>query len=710
MFVNIEAQRGRRATLLFLLLAVVVAFGSTPVAVHAAVAVPQHIRVALFANLGANQYQSITPVATLQAAGGMNLTWSDSRVRLAAGSAQAEQAVRFAMDGYRALIAETADFNAAMAVLKKVQASSNAALIVQLNKSGRTEYQVTEGAYSTLAGANAALAKWRAAGVAAGTSSLQSARALGPWAVETGPYASLAQARTAADRFGAAGLDAFVALKPQGNAMQYVVRIGQETDRSALTSVQQEAVKAGGANARIPEDGEAYVVMRNDVSFHGTADRPVTLYALPSAGEGVLRADPAGAEGIQVHERSKRTYRGSFEMSVLNQALAVVNEVGFESYLYSVVGVEVGPGWPLEAQKAQAVAARTYALFAGTGFRIANVVDTTLSQAYYGMGAENVNSTAGVDATAGEVLVSGGKPINAVFSANSGGMTADNNAEIWGGDSFHYASAVTSPDDGPQNGKPEWVHVALRSGTTGYVRSDLVADSGQTHASGAKLLKVTEDGVALRDKPQIVASAEPVARLDAGTLVVQLERVPESTDYAWIEAPASADDLLAALNRRAKTQIAGPLRTLEVSKRGPSGRVTEIKVNGVAVDVGPGDNLRGALGGLKSTLFQVEETGRMAIAGANGAVRDVPKQGGTLQVVGADGQTRQMTAPNVFVMDGSGQLRAATTKPAFVFKGNGYGHGVGMSQWGARGLAEQGYDYQYILQYYYRNATIEKGA
>ena len=69
-----------------------------------------------------------------------------------------------------------------------------------------------------------------------------------------------------------------------------------------------------------------------------------------------------------------------------------------------------------------------------------------------------------------------------------------------------------------------------------------------------------------------------------------------------------------------------------------------------------------------------------------------------------------MTGPNVYAMDGDGGLRAGTTSPGFVITGNGYGHGVGMSQWGARGLAEQGYDYQYILKYYYENATIEKDA
>ncbi|MGO4373098.1 stage II sporulation protein SpoIID, partial [Paenibacillus sp. MCAF20] len=61
-----------------------------------------------------------------------------------------------------------------------------------------------------------------------------------------------------------------------------------------------------------------------------------------------------------------------------------------------------------------------------------------------------------------------------------------------------------------------------------------------------------------------------------------------------------------------------------------------------------------------------------------------------------------------FILDGKGNLRAATKEPSFRFVGTGYGHGVGMSQFGALSLAQQGYDYQYILKYYYKDVTIAK--
>jgi len=708
MFLSFKPKAGK-AKLLPIVLAVALAGAalSPSPSAKAAIDVPDTIRVALFLNLGSGKYQALTPAATLASADGMNLSLRDARSgQVAVGSVPAGQTVRFAMDGYRALVLETADFNAASAALKKIQASSNAGLLTRLTKSGMAVYQVTDGSYSSVAGANAALAKH--AGAAAGAQSLSPARAVGPWAVETGPYASEADAQAAAERLGGAGLDAFVALKPGAGGVQYAVRVGQEKDAASLTALLPKVAAAGGANPRVPDAGETYATLRQDLTAGGAA-QAATLYALPAGSDAVLRADPLGNQGISVAERSKRTYRGSLEMSVLNQSLAVVNEVGMESYLYSVVGVEVGAGWPLEAQKAQAVAARTYALFAGTGYQIANVVDTTFSQAYYGIGHENPNSTAGVNATAGEVLTYGGKLINSVFSANAGGITADNAQEIWAGDNAYYSSAATSPDDGPQKGKPEWHYVALSTGEVGYVRSDLLADSGEKHVGGSRLLRVSGEGVALRSKPLAAANEEPIARLASGALVVELARVPESTDYAWIEAPKTPDELLAALNKRAKTPIQGPLRTLEVSKRGPSGRVTEIKANGVAVNVGVGDNLRSALDGLKSTLFFIEETGRLSIEGGDGSKREVASPG-TLQIVGADGRPRSAGGSNLFVMDGQGGLRAATPSPGFVVSGNGNGHGVGMSQWGARGLAEQGYDYQYILQYYYKNATIEKDA
>ena len=77
-------------------------------------------------------------------------------------------------------------------------------------------------------------------------------------------------------------------------------------------------------------------------------------------------------------------------------------------------------------------------------------------------------------------------------------------------------------------------------------------------------------------------------------------------------------------------------------------------------------------------------------------------------MLGGDGQPKDLDDPNLFILNGEGTVRAATKDPTFRFVGNGNGHGVGLSQYGARGLAELGYDYKYILQYYYKDIKIVK--
>ncbi|WP_123041268.1 SpoIID/LytB domain-containing protein [Cohnella candidum] len=689
------------------LLVLILLSGSARITAYAAVNVPDTIRVGLFLNLPSRNFTSLTPAATMQSTAGLSIAWRDPQFTAAIGSAAPGETVRFAMDAYRAIVLETADLNGAIATLKKVQTSSSAAFLTKLTKAGKPVYQVSEGIYSTSAAAGTALTKWKSAGAANGVAALAAPKVGGPWSLESGPYGSLNDAQAAADQIGVAGLDAFPAVKVVNGAPAFYVRIGQEADAAGASALQPAAAAAGGLNVRVPAAGDPYALVRQDMTLSGAAGAPSFLYAIPANAGVVLRAEPAGDGTIQLTERSKRFYRGAMEMSVLANSLAVVNEVNFEQYLYSVVGAEVGSGWPPEAQKAQAVAARSYAVASGTGFQIANVVDTTLSQAYNGVGSENANSTAGVNATAGEVLTFEGKVVSAVFSSNSGGVTADNKTEVWGSDTGYLAGGISSPDDGPQAGLLDWYDVALASGQRGYVRSDLLADAGR-NAAGIPVMTVTADSTAVRVRPKVESSADPIARLSAGTIVYPIKKVLENTAYSWVEVPSSPEDLLASLNKYVK--VTGPLQTLEVTGRGPSGRVTQVTANGIPLVLKSPDSWRSALGGARSTLLSIEETGRMSVLGENGTTRELPKEAGSLQILGADGASRSADGQNVFVMDASGQARVVTPKPSFILSVKGYGHGLGMSQYGAKKLAEQGNDYRYILQYYYKNVMIEKDA
>ncbi|MFC5700478.1 SpoIID/LytB domain-containing protein [Cohnella faecalis] len=703
-----DGNRFFKRILLLASAALIASSGSTGIVSYGAgtFSVPSQIRVGLFLNLGAGKFQSLTNAATLQSAGGLKLLWREPGGSYNIGNAAPGQSIRFALDGYKALVLETGDLSGAIAALKKMQASSSAAFITKVTKRGAPVYQVTEGVYSTAAAASTALEKWKNAGVAASVTALAPPKIAGPWAVEAGPYGSMAEASAAADRLGAAGLDAFVTLKLQSGGIAFGVRIGQESSAAALPALQQAAAAAGAPNVVIPEPSAKYAVVRNDMTVNGAAGSPMQLYAVPLAAGVTLRADPAADAPIQLVERSKRNYRGSMEASALNGSLAIINEVGLEPYLYSVVGAEVGSGWPAEAQKAQAVAARSYAVSSGMGFQIANVVDTTLSQAYNGTSSENANSTSGVNATAGEVVISGGKVFNAMFSSNAGGITADSKTEVWGNDVPGLASAVISPDSGAGAGQLNWYNVLLASGQTGYIREDLLVDDGQKNAAGLKLLRVKGEATTVRTKPIIDNTIAPVDKLSAGTIVVSLDKVPANGDYSWIEGPYTSEQM-AALAKF--VNATGPVKTVEITGVGPSGRITEVTVNGVPYKPSSPYGFRAAFGGLKSTLISVEQTGKYTVLDGNGTKRELPQAVGAVHVIDGDGNVSPSDG-NLVIMDDKAQVRVVTGEPTFVIHGKGNGHGLGMSQWGARGLAEQGYDYKSILLYYYKNVTIEKDA
>ncbi|HEY0761904.1 MAG TPA: SpoIID/LytB domain-containing protein [Pyrinomonadaceae bacterium] len=127
---------------------------------------------------------------------------------------------------------------------------------------------------------------------------------------------------------------------------------------------------------------------------------------------------------------NEKAYRGRIEVFTnLRGNLTVVNELGLEDYVRGVVANELSPGgYPaIEALKAQAIAARTYALknrgqFMSQGF---DILPTTRSQVYRGLTSENPLSTRAVDETRGLIATYNGEPINALYTSTCGGRTED---------------------------------------------------------------------------------------------------------------------------------------------------------------------------------------------------------------------------------------------------------------------------------------------
>ncbi|MBL1211010.1 SpoIID/LytB domain-containing protein [Geminocystis sp. GBBB08] len=127
-----------------------------------------------------------------------------------------------------------------------------------------------------------------------------------------------------------------------------------------------------------------------------------------------------------------RWYRGRVLLTRQGSGITAVNYVDMEDYLYSVVGAEAVPSWPQEALKAQAVAARTYALYKRNTSRnsVFDLDTTTATQVYKGLSSEYTTTHQAVKATDGQIMTYNNQPILAVFHSSSGGHT-ENAEDIW---------------------------------------------------------------------------------------------------------------------------------------------------------------------------------------------------------------------------------------------------------------------------------------
>jgi stage II sporulation protein D len=135
----------------------------------------------------------------------------------------------------------------------------------------------------------------------------------------------------------------------------------------------------------------------------------------------------AGASPLRFGDRP---YRGQVQVSVANGALRAVNLVGLEAYLYGVVPSEMPRTWLPEALKAQAVAARSYALAVRKSGSWFDLYPDTRSQVYLGIAHESASTTAAVNATAGQVVLYGGRVATTYFFSSSGGRTSAA-SEVW---------------------------------------------------------------------------------------------------------------------------------------------------------------------------------------------------------------------------------------------------------------------------------------
>jgi stage II sporulation protein D len=172
------------------------------------------------------------------------------------------------------------------------------------------------------------------------------------------------------------------------------------------------------------DDSGKPLILESPSVFHSERGR----VQLGTHSSRIIRIASAGM--LRVNGKS---YRGLIELSNQNGKLLVVNELLLEQYLVGVITSEISSTWPMEAIKAQAVIARTYAIAKKNERTKAyyHLESTVMDQAYDGSDQEDSRASRGVHETEGEIVTYKGVAIQAFYHANSGGRT-ESSQDVWG--------------------------------------------------------------------------------------------------------------------------------------------------------------------------------------------------------------------------------------------------------------------------------------
>ncbi|MBN2412361.1 SpoIID/LytB domain-containing protein [candidate division KSB1 bacterium] len=350
--------------------------------------------------------------------------------------------------------------------------------------------------------------------------------------------------------------------------------------------------------------------------------------ALRISGSLITLRDIEVGTGFHFSRKEDRSYKGEIEIMFGDTGnLYAINVLTLESYLEGVLPGEMLSTFPLEALKAQAIAARTFFLYNfGRRYRDAlyDVTDDVRSQVFIGAGKRDKKIETAVRQTRGLVLTYNGKLCSTPYSAICGGHTefAEN---VWEGEGEPYLQGVL--DELSSKSLPESFDLSQEENVAKWVNSTPKVNCN----------------VKEYDTPKFVSY---------------------STKYFRWEQRYSRPELEGIIRQKTGHDI-GSLIDIVPLERGVSGRLIEVKILGTmdSFTIRKELNIRQAFS--KSTLysacFVVEKIG-----GSNGLADE------------------------------------------FVFKGAGWGHGVGMCQVGAAMMAFNHRKFAQILYHYYRGAKVDR--
>ena len=438
----------------------------------------------------------------------------------------------------------------------------------------------------------------------------------------------------------------------------YQVRAGSYTSR-------QEAEDAAQSLGGTVAGTSSYAV---NVTRTGTAEILFQFDGGDDLALGVM-PDVTGADAVRTWFKGYRYYGGFRYERIGGGDLTVVNIVDLETYIKGVVPYEMSSSWPLEALKVQAVCARSYAyinIHSGkhTSYHF-DVCNTTDCQAYYGAGTNSSSYQAtertdqAVDETAGEYTWYDGQVIEAFYSSSHGGAS-ESVYNVWGTslEQYPYLCGVEDPYEADMASKNSY-----SSWTVSYTSSELaqrLENYGYDASSGIESLTLTYS--------------------DLGN-VIQV-RVNYRDGGSDTIRPSSMRSVFGISSIR-------------------------FTVNGQAASSGSGTTSSSG-GGLT----------------ANGSTSLDPQ--GTYTVISGSGSLSQAGLDGLYAISGSGSITPAedaasgggsgTDTPtgtqvtvsgsSYSFQGSGNGHQLGLSQYGAWAMAERGFTYDEIIEFYYPGTYV----
>lgn len=427
-------------------------------------------------------------------------------------------------------------------------------------------------------------------------------------------------------------------------------------DRIVLKSLDNMTVIYGSYEERKKEEilaGEELVLDGNSAYFSG--DR---VEIKPEVNTGKIQ--------VLSLERSQGApaYRGSLEIVETEGGLALINEVLLEEYLYSVVPSEMPASYPAEALKAQAICARTYGYryLTQPGYgQLGAHVDDSVSYQVYNNIAENIASTKAVKETAGMLLLYGQEPVSTYYYSTSCGFGAD--AGVWNEEQKEKVPYLRS------------IHIGWEDEEGG---EPVAAELSQEENFRAYISLVDEN--AYEKEEAWFRWRYEVTKLDVSLFYQKLKE----------RYTAGANKLLTFTGQGEPEENPEDFEAKEPENFKD---IYEIKC------------LRRKEGGVMDELLIKTDKGTYKVISEYN-IRYVLNQGG--KIVRQDGSDYDSTVllPSAYlIIDVDKEDESVVGYSIF---GGGYGHGVGMSQNGAKSMGLKGLDCKEILSFYYRDCEIDK--